>query len=86
MPNKYGFSFILTRKLKYYKIGQVITFKGNDRKHYAHRLVSVDFDKFTTKGDNHKESNPYEIDVPIKNIQGFVYWSRPKFEIGDNEN
>lgn len=83
MPNKYGFSLILTRKLKSYQIGQVIIFKGNDKRHYAHRLVSVDSDKFTTKGDNHNESKPYEIDVPIRNIEGFVFWSRPRFE-GDN--
>lgn len=86
MKNFFGFSLLEIKDLKDIpriiplEIGDVIAFEGNDRRLYAHRLVNINNDRFTTKGDNFTESKPYEINVPVKNIQGLVVWSKPSWK------
>lgn len=82
MPNKFGLTLIRYRRIAVYQKHDVVVFKGKDGKSYCHRIVSIDYldtESFTTKGDNHAESKPYEINVPIKNIEGYVFWSYPNF-------
>ena len=82
MPNVLGITIISFGKALIYCKRDVIVFKGNDGRSYCHRITSIDYldtESFTTKGDNHSESKPYEINVPIKNIEGLVTWSYPDF-------
>jgi hypothetical protein len=84
MANCFGISIVEERGLKLLndivpvKIGDVITIKGHDGRHYCHRIIKLENNLVTTKGDNFTESKPYEIDVPVKNIRGKVVWSWPR--------
>lgn len=59
------------------QVGTVISLKGHDGRVYCHRVVKLENDLVTTKGDNFIESKPYEIDVPVKNIRGVITWTWP---------
>lgn len=59
------------------KIGDIIRFKGHDGKYYCHRVVKLENDLVTTKGDLFSESKAYEINVPVKNILGIIVWRWP---------
>lgn len=88
MPNIVGWGII-----KYFDtdrtlldIGDVIVFRGHNKKFYCHRIISRHFDYvdnevtdiyFTTKGDNFKESKPYEVNLTEDQIIGVVVWSYP---------
>ena len=79
MPNICRLALVrTTTKYTNLTINDVIVFRGNDRHYYVHRIIKLNDEKFTTKGDCFLESKPYEIDVPIQNIQGKVIWSYPK--------
>jgi hypothetical protein len=77
MPNFLGIAFFKYKKADSYKVGDIVLFRGNNKRQYFHRIVSINESVFTTKGDNYKTSNSYETDVPIANIFGRVYWSFP---------
>jgi len=58
-----------------YSTGDIVAFKNNGRlflSHYCHRIIKINKTSFTTKGDNIKNSDKYEIDVPIENIEGKI--------------
>jgi hypothetical protein len=65
-------------KKKNYKLGDIITFRGNDKRIYSHRIISIDDIKITTKGDNREKSEDYETNIPLKNILGKVIWYYPR--------
>jgi len=39
---------------------------------YCHRIIDINNNLFTAKGDNREKSDKYEIDVPIENIEGKI--------------
>ena len=58
-----------------YIIGDVVLFRNNGRlllMNYYHRIVRINEETFTTKGDNRQCSDRYEVDVPVGNIEGKV--------------
>lgn len=65
-------SFINIKKQNSYAVGDIVAFRSNALLSFCHRIVKIDNTVFTTKGDNRNVSNKYEIDVPIKNIQGKI--------------
>jgi hypothetical protein len=60
-----------------YFINDIVSFIGKNHRGYCHRIVEIDTICFTTKGDNRNKSEEYEINVPIKNIDGSVKWKFP---------
>ena len=90
MSNFLGWKLIKHRKTSFDEVttGDVILVKGHDKKLYAHRIISIHQKEtppydyvLTTKGDNFKESKPYEIDLPPENIIGLIYWALPPDDI-----
>lgn len=85
MATWHGLGFIKVQKLKDIplippiKVNDVVIFKGNDNKRYAHRIIKLEDDHFTTKGDKFQDSKLYEINVPVENIESKVVWSYPKW-------
>ena len=55
-----------------YKVGDVVAFKAKNGLKYCHRIIEINKDTFTTKGDNRESSKQCEIKVPIKNIEGKI--------------
>ncbi len=77
MKNYFGLGIVKIKKYNEYKVGDRISFVANNKGRYCHRIISIDENKFTTKGDNFNDSKDYEIDVSVKNIEGKVIWSCP---------
>jgi hypothetical protein len=69
LPTLGKINIIKITKNKEYKIGEIISFRGNNNKFYVHRIVTINQSFVSTKGDNLEQQN-YEIDVPLKNIDG----------------
>jgi hypothetical protein len=70
LPTFGKINMIKITKKKDYKIGDIISLKTHDGKYHCHRIMTMD--KFvSTKGDN-LDQQKYEIDVPMKNIEGIV--------------
>lgn len=84
MKNFHGIGIVEEKPLKELpdlipvSIGDVITIKGHDGRFYCHRVVKLENDLVTTKGDNFTESKPYEINIPVNNIRGKIVWSWPR--------
>lgn len=58
-----------------YEIGDIVLFFNNGNillPRYCHRIIHINEYLFTAKGDNRKKSDEYEIDVPVKNIEGKI--------------
>ena len=63
--------YILMYKKKNYYVGDVVTFKVNDY-YVTHRIVEIDGNKITTKGD---ANNPEDDKINFDQIEGkVVYW------------
>lgn len=77
MANWHGLGFVSVKKTNLIAVGDVIAFQGHDKKNYCHRVVQLDSEKVTTKGDNFAESKPYEISIPLNKVEGKVVWSWP---------
>ena len=56
---------------KKYCFNDVVVFSGHDKKEYSHRIIFINSDCFSTKGDNLTQQY-YEKDLPLKNIHGVV--------------
>lgn len=80
MKNIFGISFIKYRRYESYKVNDVITFIGLNNVKYCHRIIKIDKQYFTAKGDNILEPEQYETNVPLLNIEGKVFWSNPKWD------
>jgi len=70
-------SLIKIKKLELYQIGDIISLKTFDEKFHCHRITELDEQTVSTKGDNLTQQ-PYEIKVPIKNIEGKATLVFPK--------
>ena len=58
-----------------YVVGDVVLFRNNGRSLfsvYGHRIIRINEQVFTAKGDNRKKSDRFEIDVPVENIIGKI--------------
>lgn len=66
------FSIINIKKQDEYHVGDVVAFKGKNGLKYCHRIIKIDQEVFTTKGDNREQSKKSEIDVPVGNIYGRI--------------
>jgi len=66
------FSITKIIKVDEYKEGDVVAFKAKNGLKYCHRIIEINNDTFTTKGDNKESSKQCEINVPIKNIEGKI--------------
>lgn len=81
MRNFHGVSIVgIETEFSSLSIGDIVAFEGNDKKRYAHRIIKINGNFFTTKGDLFSESKHYEIGTPIENIIGKVFWKVPKDE------
>lgn len=71
-PSKPFICWVNIKKQNNYEVGDIVAFKGKDcfSAKYCHRIIKINEDVFTTKGDNRVIIGEYEIDVPIKNIIG----------------
>lgn len=72
LPTFGKLNLIAILKKTSYKKNDIIAFKGNNNKSYTHRIIFINSDYFTTKGDNLPIQN-YEKGLPIKNIEGKIY-------------
>jgi len=82
MPSWHGIGFIKVQKLRNpisVQTRDIIIFKGSNNKMYAHRIIKMENNIFTSKGDNFTESQPYEINLPVERIKYKVVWSYPKW-------
>lgn len=59
------------------EIGDIVVFRGHDKKTYCHRIIAFDKTSLTTKGDNISVPMIYERNIPYNNIIGKVVWKRP---------
>jgi len=73
-PTKPFVSILTIKKQKEYHVGDIVSFRGKGKLwgRYCHRIVKIDNNVFTAKGDNRVISEKYETDVPIRNIIGKV--------------
>jgi len=71
-PAKPFISWVNIKKQDKYKVGDIVGFKGKNCSFLkcCHRIIKIDDNVFTAKGDNRVVIADYEIDVPIKNIIG----------------
>lgn len=77
LPTFSKLGLVRIKKSKEYKTGDIISLKTLDKKYHCHRIVEINNQWVSTKGDN-LEQQWYEIQVPLKNIGGKVIWSYPK--------
>lgn len=63
--------YILSYKSKEYHVGEIVTFKYEGA-HVTHRIVKINNDKVTTKGDN---NNVEDDEISINDIEGKVIYS-----------
>jgi len=71
LPTFGKYNLIRIKKQKKYNIGEIISLKTHDGIYHCHRIVSIDDNFVTTKGDN-LLMQEYEVEVPIKNIEGIA--------------
>lgn len=71
MPTFGNINLISITPQKYYGIADIVCFTAHDEKMYCHRIMRIDEDVFTTKGDN-LPIQDYETNIPIENIQGLA--------------
>lgn len=76
LPTLKRFGLVRIKKKQYYEINDIISLKTLDQKFHIHRIVKIDSEKVSTKGDNLSQQW-YEIDVPIRNIEGLLVWHYP---------
>lgn len=55
-----------------YNINDIIVFNNKYGLKVCHRIIKIDDNFFTTKGDNRKVSKKHETNLPIKNIIGKI--------------
>lgn len=79
MKNILRMALVKYGKSESYQVNDVISFIGKNKVKYCHRIISINDNTFTTKGDNLSTSQDYETEVPIRNIEGKVFWSYPKW-------
>lgn len=84
LPTFPRIGLIRIKKSDSYKVGDVISLKTLDKKYHCHRIVEINDQIVSTKGDN-LEQQDYEIKVPIKNIEGKTTLIFPKTEKYDEE-
>ena len=77
LPTMRKIGLVRIKKFKKYEVGEIISFKTLDKTFHCHRIIKINDEFVSTKGDN-LDQQWYEIDVPIKNIQGRVTWIFPK--------
>lgn len=77
LPTFSKIGFTISKKFPKYEVGDIIELLTHDKKFHCHRIVKIDNQFVTTKGDNYPESKDYEINVPVKNIRGKIIWSYP---------
>ena len=78
LPTMKIWGILSYKKQDVYHVGEIVVVKANDDKIYSHRIISINDDKIIIKGDNRDKCEPYEIDIPIQNIEGKVMWWWPK--------
>jgi hypothetical protein len=71
LPTFPKLGLVSIKKAHSYKIGDIISLKTLDNKYHCHRISTIDSKYVSTKGDN-LDQQLYEINVPIKNIEGIV--------------
>lgn len=71
-PAKPFISLVNIKKQQQYQVGDVVAFKGKGKLFgkYCHRIIKIDDNVFTAKGDNRVVIEDYETDVPVRNIIG----------------
>jgi hypothetical protein len=79
MKNILGTAIVKYSKFESYQVGDVISFIGKNNVKYCHRIIQINNETFTAQGDNLSKSQDYEIDVPIRNIEGKIFWSYPRW-------
>lgn len=82
MKTWHGIGFIKVQKLRdltSVQTNDIVVFKGLNNKMYVHRIIKLENNLFTTKGDNLPCSQTYEIDLPINRIKYKVLCSYPKW-------
>lgn len=77
LPTLSRVNLIITKKVSSYEIGDIISLKTLDGIFHTHRIVEINDQWVSTKGDNLTQQW-YEIKVPLKNIEGKLFWSFPK--------
>lgn len=74
-------TFVLYEKADY-RTGDIVCFRDLYGKKYCHRIVDIreinNLIYLTMKGDCMQKSMPFEINIPLENIEGKVTWSYPK--------
>ena len=71
-PAKPFIGWVNIKKQDKYEVGDIVAFKAKDRlfSKYCHRIIKINDNVFTTKGDNRVVIEDRETDVPLKNIIG----------------
>ena len=71
-PAKPFICWVNIKKQDKYVVGDVVAFKAKNciSAKYCHRIIKIDDNVFTTKGDNRVVIEDRETDVPLKNIIG----------------
>lgn len=79
LPTFPKLGWVIVKKSKTYKVGDIISLKTLDKKFHCHRITEIDDKYVSTKGDN-LDQQWYEIGVPVKNILGiassFSFWRK----------
>jgi hypothetical protein len=71
VPTLGRISLIKITRQPEYKQGDIVSLKTHDKIFHCHRILEIDDNYVSTKGDNLPQQS-YEIKVPIKNIEGTV--------------
>lgn len=77
LPTFPKLGFVRIKKADEYKIGDIISLKTLDKKYHCHRILEINQEWVSTKGDNLPQQW-YEIKVPTKNIEGLATLVYPK--------
>lgn len=77
LPELPRFCLIGTKKFNTYQKGDVVWVETLDEAYHCHRIIQIDDEVVTTRGDNKLYSEFYELRMPISNIKGKVIWHFP---------
>ena len=77
LPTIPKLSLVKLKKMDSYKIGDIIGLKTHDDKHHIHRIIEINDEWVSTKGDNLYQ-HWYEIKVQLKFIEGKLIWFWPQ--------